>query len=203
MASELTTEMSRKTSFFSKVIRKFFAHEPNISTLLVLSNSHLLISFDSSLLNNPRMKTSKEIRHENLLLLISRYKTIQALADRLGKSHAQVSQLKNKSANTSTGKTRGIGDEQAREIELKLGLEHGWMDHEHDPNEEFSTELPGSLSESERTYYELKVHPIQSGKTNSILKNLYNLLKDKDPEELEKIKGLIDYLDSMQGKTRT
>lgn len=146
------------------------------------------------------MKTCKEIRHENLMLLISRYKTIQALADRLGKSHAQVSQLKNKSTNSSTGKTRGIGDEQAREIEEKLGLERGWMDHEHHPDEAFMNELSDSLNEPSRDYYSIKVTPASSNSRNS-LNRLYEILKGRDPKEIEKIKDIINALDEIMGRS--
>lgn len=80
------------------------------------------------------MKTCKEIRYDNLLLLIEKFGSIQKLADALDKSHGQISQLKNKAKDSKTGNARSIGDDQARDIELKLGLEVGWMDHERDPN---------------------------------------------------------------------
>lgn len=80
------------------------------------------------------MKTSKELRHENLMRLIQTFGSIQAIADRLGKSHAQISQLKTKAKDSKTGNIRGMGDDQAREIEEKLGLARGWMDNEHPEN---------------------------------------------------------------------
>lgn len=94
-------------------------------------SSTVRLSIISPLLNTYEMKTCKEIRHENLLKLIDQIGSTQKLADRLGKTHSQISQLKNKSPNSRTGKARGIGDDAAREIEITLGLETGWMDHEH------------------------------------------------------------------------
>lgn len=69
-----------------------------------------------------------DIRHAKLLLLIAQHGTIQKLADALGKSHSQISQLRNQSAHSTTGRVRVIGDDLAREIEAKLRLGDGWMD---------------------------------------------------------------------------
>jgi transcriptional regulator with XRE-family HTH domain len=73
----------------------------------------------------------RAIRHFNLQLLIQRFGTIQKLADAVGKSHSQVSQLRNQVAHSTTGRERGMGDKLAREFEAKLGLEEGWMDQLH------------------------------------------------------------------------
>lgn len=86
------------------------------------------------MLNTSKMKTSKELRYDNLLRLLDQLGSVQALAERLGKSHAQISQLKTKAKDSKTGKIRGIGDDLAREIEMTLNLEIGWMDNDHSKN---------------------------------------------------------------------
>lgn len=73
----------------------------------------------------------REQRHLNFLGLIAFMGSIQKLADALGKSHSQLSQLRNQSVHSTTGKPRVIGDDLAREIEKKLKLPEGWMDHGH------------------------------------------------------------------------
>ena len=78
------------------------------------------------------MKTSSEIRHANLLALIEKAGSIQAVAEKLGKDHAQISQLKTQAKHSKTGKPRLIGDDIARLIEEQFKLEIGWMDNPHD-----------------------------------------------------------------------
>lgn len=78
------------------------------------------------------MKTNKDIRHENLLILIKEEGSIQAVADKTGKSHAQISQLKNKAPYQGTGNPRGVGDSLAREIEAAFSKPVGWMDVLHE-----------------------------------------------------------------------
>lgn len=78
------------------------------------------------------MKTSSEIRHANLLTLIEEAGSIQAVAEKLGKDHAQISQLKTQAKHSKTGKPRLIGDDIARLIEERFELEIGWMDNLHE-----------------------------------------------------------------------
>jgi hypothetical protein len=79
------------------------------------------------------MKTIEEIRHARLLQLLElpQFPTIQSLADAIERSHAQLSQWKNKSKR-STGGFAIIDSASARYFEAKLGLPVGWMDHEPD-----------------------------------------------------------------------
>ncbi|GKS96927.1 hypothetical protein [Acidovorax sp. SUPP2825] len=77
------------------------------------------------------MKTSSEIRHENLLRIIESVGSLQVVADKLEKSHAQISQLKTQAKHSTSGKPRVIGDDIARLIEEKFNLEVGWMDNIH------------------------------------------------------------------------
>lgn len=77
------------------------------------------------------MATIRQIRHANLLLLIAKFDTIQAFADKVGRSHSQISQLRNQIVHSGSGKPRSVGDGLARDIEKTLGLPEGWMDQPH------------------------------------------------------------------------
>lgn len=79
------------------------------------------------------METIAEVRHANLLALLSRYRSLQAFADAIDRSHSQVSQLKNRNRHSTSGEPRAMGDDIARHIEQKLGLGVGWMDTQHPP----------------------------------------------------------------------
>jgi hypothetical protein len=77
------------------------------------------------------MSTVQHTRHRNLLSLIDKAGSVQALADRLERSYSQISQLKNRSPHSRSGKAREIGDELARHIETRFGYPLGWMDTQH------------------------------------------------------------------------
>jgi hypothetical protein len=76
------------------------------------------------------MRTVEEIRQLQLLKLIESAGSIQAVAEKMGKSHSQISQLKTMALHSTTGKRRMIGSDLAREFEAKFDKEVGWMDHE-------------------------------------------------------------------------
>lgn len=90
-----------------------------------------LIHVASYGLSNARMTTIYEVRHANLVILIDQEGTIQKVADKIDRSHAQVSQLKNRNKHSGSAKTRSIGDDLARHIEDKFELTRGWMDVSH------------------------------------------------------------------------
>lgn len=77
------------------------------------------------------MQTIEEIRRDWLLELIRQHKTIANLNIALGRTRtdATLSQLKNKAVDSKSGRPRGMGSPLAREIEEKLGLEIGTLDH--------------------------------------------------------------------------
>lgn len=77
------------------------------------------------------MKTIKDIRHENLMLVIKELGTQQALADLLERSHAQINQLVTRAIVSATGNRRSVSEKMAREIELKANKPAGWMDTDH------------------------------------------------------------------------
>lgn len=74
------------------------------------------------------MQTTDDIRLERLLLLIKEHKTQAALARKIGKNPAQISQLVTRSPDSKSGKPRVMGGNMAREIEKACGKPVGWMD---------------------------------------------------------------------------
>lgn len=77
------------------------------------------------------MATVEQIRRDNLVVLLegeTERGLWSELAEKLGKSPAQVSQWANASKDSKTGKPRSISARTAREIERKLGKPEGWMD---------------------------------------------------------------------------
>lgn len=76
------------------------------------------------------VQTIDEIRYAWLLKLIEEHGSMAALNTRLGRARndATISQIKNR-APLGSGKARIMGNEQAREIEERLGLERGTLDH--------------------------------------------------------------------------
>lgn len=77
------------------------------------------------------MRTISEIRHSNLLLLLEEHGSLAELNDklRLPRTDATLSQIKNRSPDSKTGKPRVMGDILARRLEAALGLDEGWMDN--------------------------------------------------------------------------
>ena len=82
----------------------------------------------SGLLKNEPVELIEEIRRARLLLLINEYGTIAALAQRLDRQPAQVSQWKNASIDNKSKKPRTMKSDTARWIEEKTGKPSGWMD---------------------------------------------------------------------------
>jgi len=72
------------------------------------------------------VKTSQEIRLENLRSLCAKFKTKAHFARHLGKSPAHVG---NWFLETST--TASIGHAAARQIEERMRLPKGWLDNDH------------------------------------------------------------------------
>lgn len=70
-----------------------------------------------------------DIRRENLLDLMKKFRTQQEFADRVDTATAYLSQIKK--GTTPAGRQVKIGDELARKVEEKLGLQKGWLDRQH------------------------------------------------------------------------
>ncbi|WP_213956306.1 LexA family transcriptional regulator [Variovorax sp. dw_954] len=77
------------------------------------------------------MKLIDDIRRANIALLEKEMGSLKALAERLEKDESQVSQWKQGSINSGTGKPRGMRSETARYIDERCGKEPGWLDIDH------------------------------------------------------------------------
>lgn len=76
---------------------------------------------------------NKEIRRLNLEALVrDEYKTIAALAYKIGMDPAYLSQILNRVPAGRKDTPRGMGGATARKIEEKCGMLKGWMDSLHD-----------------------------------------------------------------------
>lgn len=74
------------------------------------------------------MNLIEDIRRARLDLLINEFGSVAALAQRLDRQPAQVSQWRNASIDTKSGKPRYMKSETARRIESLTGKPDGWMD---------------------------------------------------------------------------
>ncbi|RYH43085.1 MAG: hypothetical protein EON54_17440 [Alcaligenaceae bacterium] len=74
------------------------------------------------------MQRIEEIYRTRLRMLASEAGSQRALADRTGKSPAQISQWINASADSKSGKPRAMDRATAREIERRFPKPDGWMD---------------------------------------------------------------------------
>jgi hypothetical protein len=83
---------------------------------------------DAYSLSNSDMRTIDDIRHARLMELLDEAGSVQRLADKLEKSHSQVSQWKRRAVYGPNGERRSISTAMAREIEQKCGKPSGWMD---------------------------------------------------------------------------
>lgn len=87
--------------------------------------------FFSLSLFNVCMKTTEQIRRENLLLLVAELGSVKALADQVERSEAQISQWINGSINSGTGKPRGMSASSCRLVETRCAKPVGWLDADH------------------------------------------------------------------------
>lgn len=97
------------------------------SAALMFVNSIARIYMLSRSLNNPPMRI-EEIYRERLKMLVSEIGSQTKLADKIGKSPAQVSQWISASKDSKTGKPRAMSRDTARHIEAACGKPDGWMD---------------------------------------------------------------------------
>jgi hypothetical protein len=76
------------------------------------------------------MQTIDVTRRERLAQLATRYPKLADLNEALGfeRTDATLSQIRTQAPHSKTGKPRTMGDDLARRIEERLGLERGWMD---------------------------------------------------------------------------
>lgn len=77
------------------------------------------------------MKDIDAVRRENLARLVQELGSVVAVAKLMDRSESQISQLLNGSANSKTGKPRGMRKDTARRIEHVTGKSPGWLDTDH------------------------------------------------------------------------
>lgn len=77
------------------------------------------------------MRTIAEIRRDNLQILIDEHGSVAELNERMGWERTDPRLTRIRNANTRTGRNKPfqMGDALAREIEVSLQLERGWMDN--------------------------------------------------------------------------
>lgn len=94
------------------------------------------------------MKTSAEMRRDNLELLIEEAGTIEALSEKTGVSGGYLSQVRTKAPDSTKKKPRAMGDDAARRLEVGMEKETGWMDHDHSDREaDLFRQLPAEVRE--------------------------------------------------------
>lgn len=93
------------------------------------------------------MQVIGEIRRENLERLIEQFGTMDALASEVGTSPIYLSQIKNRTKSSKSGRRREMGTALARRLEAALGKPDGWMDQDHSQDWRSSG---GSREEQER-----------------------------------------------------
>jgi hypothetical protein len=78
----------------------------------------------------PTMQTVHDTRRQRVGLLKKKYGRWSVLNEALGwdKTNTRLSQIHSGTLRSDRGTPYMMGDETAREIEQKLGLENGWMD---------------------------------------------------------------------------
>ncbi|MBR0568384.1 LexA family transcriptional regulator [Azoarcus sp. L1K30] len=105
-------------------------HERDVSASLTnVASAALGDMFSATLFN--RGMTNDEVRRENLGILIDLAGGVGKFASLLGVSGSQVSQWKNASPDSKTGKPRSMQDATARRIETIFHKPRGWMDQQH------------------------------------------------------------------------
>lgn len=103
-------------------------HEANVSASLINVNSAARFATNSDLLNDQHMDAIEVTRRRRLAILIEEEGSQAALAEKIGKAPAQISQWIRALPDSKTGKPRSMSKEVAREIEGILGKPPGWMD---------------------------------------------------------------------------
>ncbi len=103
---------------------------------------------------------AKQIRFQNLLVLIRETGSKAELARRTGAAEAHLSQIV---AKGGVPGVRNVGDDLARKLEAGTGKPFGWMDHDHSGLDNGNTE-----SGSEQLYMAPEISWVQAGKFNGV-----------------------------------
>ena len=92
----------------------------------------------------PPMQTVHETRRQRVGMLKKKYSRWSVINSLLGwdKTNTRLSQIHSGTIRSDRGTPYLMGDETAREIEQKLGLEEGWMDTPPSLSEQFGHSEP-------------------------------------------------------------
>jgi len=90
------------------------------------------------------MQTVHETRRQRVGMLKKKYVRWSVINELLGwdKTNTRLSQIHSGTLRSDRGTPYIMGDDTAREIEQKLGLENGWMDTPPSPAEQFGHSAP-------------------------------------------------------------
>jgi hypothetical protein len=77
------------------------------------------------------MKTSEELRKENLLKLIKEAGGESALAEKYGCGEANIKTMARSYKDSKSGTPKGIGSVAARKLEKCMNKDIGWLDNDH------------------------------------------------------------------------
>lgn len=88
------------------------------------------------------MSTSYDIRRDNLIKLLERFRSIAEFNETMGRPRNNPTFTMIKNGQLNRGKPRAMGDKLARDIEFRLNLPAGWMDVPHTEEKE-KTEATG------------------------------------------------------------
>jgi hypothetical protein len=148
------------------------------------------------------MKTMDQIHKANLQILINEAGNSTALAEKTGKSNAQISQWLNGSKDSKTGKPRGMRDTTCRFLEDKCGKQEGWMDKDHSSDktehlkaknaEAAAKSTTPALSENDTLSTILGLKGKVTSRSERVLlklekKCLDGIVSDEDMENLERL----------------
>ncbi|WP_254435360.1 hypothetical protein [Pandoraea communis] len=92
------------------------------------------------------MKDIDEIRRENLRIIERENGGPSGVANIIGMSPAQFTNLRNGAKDSKTGKPRGMRKSTARSIEEKCGKPEGWLDIDHGQEADARKEEPREVA---------------------------------------------------------
>ena len=147
------------------------------SAPLTDKSSVTLIDYKTHLLFNRGMDTIEDTRRKRLLILIAEYRTASALSKATDVDETQISQWKNKSPDSKTGRPRTMDSDSARHIESKTNKPRGWMDQ------------PIEITDNEKV--SLSVFGLKREDIDLDLIEYINLYKKSAKEDQEESKNIL------------
>lgn len=140
------------------------------------------------------MKTVKENRYANLLLLIEEAGSMPRLEERTGITANYLRQIKNKNA-IQNGKPKGIGDKIAAKLEDGMNKPRGWLDQVHTTAEEVPPSEGLFLRDNVQYLMNKKgvTFPLLAKRTNIDEEKLKECIENEEIENTLIIKTLADF----------